>query len=234
MLRRLICVLLETRMPAARIARIASSAARCEPCTPRRRSWVASLPSIETLTLSMPAALACCARSAFMPRPPVVIVGDMPKRLSSRTIVKPILAQVGFAADERDLAHAELGHLPHQIQTLRRAQLVTAFVPGARAAVSTGQIALQRDLPDRVDRARLFVHRTRIGRERQLPAGARRVRRDRQLSRSRPQHLLRPLLRSHRILSRHLPNASRTRAMGRPRTGPRAADHRQKPRKPQA
>ena len=135
--------------------------------------------------------------------------GRNAKALELAYDVQPILPQVRFTADERRFAHAELGHLPHQIQTLRGAQLTTAFVPRARAAMPAGQIALEGDLPDCVNGARSFIDRTRARCERQLTTRRRCVGRDRQLSRSRAQHLLRPFLRRHRIASSHLSNISR-------------------------
>jgi hypothetical protein len=37
---------------------------------------------------------------------------------------RPVVAQVGLAADERDLLHAEIGHPPHEIERLAGRQLV--------------------------------------------------------------------------------------------------------------
>src|SRR6478609_947420 len=52
---------------------MALKAERYEPFTPRRRSCVSSLPSMEMLTLSRPASFAARARSGVMPRPPLVL-----------------------------------------------------------------------------------------------------------------------------------------------------------------
>jgi hypothetical protein len=98
--------------------------------------------------------------------------------------VEPIGAQIRFAADQRHLAHAELGHLPHEVQAFFGRQLVRPRPPGAGTAMTTREIAGERDLPDRIDRPRLLVLRARLG-ERQAPLAYRRMRRERQPIRSR-------------------------------------------------
>ena len=77
-------------------------------------------PSSDTLTLARPACLAARARSASRPRPPVVMVGVMPELADLAHDLEPVFAQVGLAADQRDLADAELGHLMHEVQALGR------------------------------------------------------------------------------------------------------------------
>ena len=82
------------------------------------------------------------ARSAVRPRPPVVIEHCMPASRMARTIVQPVVAQVGLAADDRDLQDAERGHLRDQIEALGGVELVRAGAAGARAAVPAGEVAL--------------------------------------------------------------------------------------------
>ena len=87
----------------AGVAQVAGRVQRApvEPATPRRRSCVASSPSIETLALCRPAPPRPRARSASSPRPPVVIVHCMPAARMARDDLQPVVAQVGLAADER-------------------------------------------------------------------------------------------------------------------------------------
>jgi hypothetical protein len=57
--------------------------------------------------------------------------------------------------------------LTNEIEALRRGELVWPGVTGARATVAARQIALERHLPNRVDRPRLLVARTHA-----VPEGA--------------------------------------------------------------
>ncbi len=84
-LRRLICVLDATGIPAARRARIPRIAASKLPSRARRRSWVAWRPSIETLALWIPAAFASRAIASVMPRAPVVVEHCIPWARMART-----------------------------------------------------------------------------------------------------------------------------------------------------
>ncbi len=88
--------------------------------------------------------------------------------------LQPIRPQVRFAADQAHLQHAQLGQLPHQVQAFGGAQLVGARPAGPRPAVPAGQVALQRHLPDGVDRAHRAIHVARLIRQRQVPPPLRR------------------------------------------------------------
>ena len=116
--------------------------------------------------------------------------------------LEPIITQVSFAADERGFTHAELCHLPNQIQAFGRAQLARALVPRARPAMAASEIARQGDLPNRVNWLERPIRLARL-RQRQVPARGRCMRRNRQLPRSRLEHLLRALRRRHRIMLGH-------------------------------
>ncbi len=112
--------------------------------------------------------------------------------------LQPVVAQVRLAADDRHLEHAELGHLPHQIQALLRRQLVGPRAARARAAVPAGEVALQRDLPDGVDRTVPAIDVARLRRQRQVAQAALRPRRERQRSaRRRIDHGVTPFAFSH-------------------------------------
>ena len=63
-----------------------------------------------------PAAAMLAASAGVTPRPPVVIVGRMPRASSARDDVEKARVQVGLAADEHDLAGAERGELRHHVQ----------------------------------------------------------------------------------------------------------------------
>ncbi len=87
--------------------------------------------------------------------------------------VEPVVAQVRLAADEGNLLDAQIGHLVHEIERLGGCELVGSSTPGARAAVAAGEVARERDLPDRVDRPMAAIDLARLRREGQ-PAGSRR------------------------------------------------------------
>ncbi len=92
--------------------------------------------------------------------------------------VGPVVAKVSLAADERDLLHAEFGHLTHEVERLLGGELLGALPPRPRSAVTAGEIAAERDLPDGVDGARALVDGPGGVRERQVPARRRREGRD--------------------------------------------------------
>jgi hypothetical protein len=94
--------------------------------------------------------------------------------------IEPVVAQVRFTADERDLFDAELRHLADQVESLCSVELVWARAARARAAVATGEITSQRDLPDRVNRASLGVDGADAGREGEVAPRWEGVRRQRQ------------------------------------------------------
>ena len=52
-----------------------------------------------------------------------------------RDDLQPVLAQIGLAADQADVAGAELGHLGDEVEGFSRAQLVAAPASGARSAM---------------------------------------------------------------------------------------------------
>src|SRR5690606_20125150 len=83
-------------------------------------------------------------------------------------------AQVRLAADQADLLDAEVGHLVDEIETLLGRQLVRTIAPGARAAVPAGEVARERDLPDRVDRPVLLVLVARLEQGQPALGGGRR------------------------------------------------------------
>src|SRR5690606_3144915 len=62
--------------------------------------------------------------------------------------LRPVVAQIRFTADQRDLTNTEPRHLLDQVETLFGAELVRARVTGTRPAMATGEIAPQRDLPN--------------------------------------------------------------------------------------
>ena len=68
----------------------------------------------------------------------------------------------------RDLQHAELRHLSNQIEALGGVELVGARAPSARAAVTAGEVALERQLPDRVDRTPAPIDVARVSGQRQV------------------------------------------------------------------
>src|SRR5258706_13986079 len=92
----------------------------------------------------------------------------------------PVVAEVRLAADDGHLFDSELGHLAHEVETLRGAELVRPSMTGTRAAVPAGQIAFQRDLPHRVDGAPSPIDVARFSGEGQLAARRSRVRCDRE------------------------------------------------------
>jgi hypothetical protein len=94
----------------------------------------------------MPAAFAARAISSVIPRAPALHAGFA----NGPHDVEPVVSQVRLAADERDLAHAKLRHLPDEIERLVCRELVGPRVSGARAAVPARKVALQRDFPDRI------------------------------------------------------------------------------------
>ncbi len=88
--------------------------------------------------------------------------------------LQPVLAQVGLAADEGDLADAEFGHLAHEIESFVGAQLIGARVACTRAAVAAGEVAPERDLPDSVNGTPCAVDGTGFVVKREIaPRGAR-------------------------------------------------------------
>jgi hypothetical protein len=66
--------------------------------------------------------------------------------------LEPVVAQIGLAADQRDLFHGHRGHLVDEVQRLGGVQLVRAGLAGAGAAVQAPKVTAERDLPDGVDR----------------------------------------------------------------------------------
>ena len=79
-------VLAVTRTPSRARWSMAARAASKLPGTPRWRSWVAPMPSIETETPARPASAAAWARSGVSPRPPVVMVQAMPASRTARAM----------------------------------------------------------------------------------------------------------------------------------------------------
>ena len=69
----------------------------------------------------------------------------------------PVVAEVGLSADERHLAHADLGELIDDAEALLGGQLYSARLAGARAARTAAEVARERDLPDAVERVRRVV-----------------------------------------------------------------------------
>ena len=66
--------------------------------------------------------------------------------------VEPVAPKIGLAADQADLAGAELGELGGHRADLVDAELVAARPAGARAAMGAPQIAGEGQLPDDMDR----------------------------------------------------------------------------------
>jgi hypothetical protein len=98
------------------------------PFTPRSASCVASRPSTLTLTERMPASFTSDALGGDPAAPgghrAVHAVGA-----HGAGDVRPVVAEVGLAADEGDLLRAELGHLPHEVEGLVGGELVGARRP---------------------------------------------------------------------------------------------------------
>jgi predicted N-acyltransferase len=94
----------------------------------------------------------------------------------------PVVAKVGLAADQRHLLDPQLGHLPDQVEGLLRRQLVGPRPPRPGAAVPAGEVAAQRDLPDRVHGLPFAVDGAHRARERQVPARRPRIRGDGKLA----------------------------------------------------
>jgi hypothetical protein len=130
---------------------------------------------------------------------------DHPAATDGADDVEPIVAEIGLAADERDLLDAEVRHLVDEVETLGGGELLGALVAGARAAVPAGEIALQRDLPHGVDGTRALIDRPRLRREGQPSQRRLRVRRDRQGARTGARDLLAALFRRERIVGRTHP-----------------------------
>src|ERR1043165_2030941 len=61
--------------------------------------------------------------------------------------VEPVAAEEGLAADDRHLAHAQPGKLPHHVQALLGGQLRRPGLARPRSAVDALEVAGQRDLP---------------------------------------------------------------------------------------
>src|SRR3954447_25164239 len=66
--------------------------------------------------------------------------------------LKPVLAQIGFAADQADVARAKLGNLLDQVERLGGGELVPAAAARARPAMLAREVAGKRDLPDHAHR----------------------------------------------------------------------------------
>jgi hypothetical protein len=80
---------------------------------------------------------------------------------------EPVFAQVRLAADDRDLLHAEIGHLRDEVERFGRRELVFPRTSGARAAVVAREIAAKRHFPDGVVRTPGTIDGSRFVRERQ-------------------------------------------------------------------
>ena len=98
--------------------------------------------------------------------------------------IEPVVAQVRFTPDEGDLFDAELGHLADEIEGFCRVELVGPGAAGAGAAVATGEITAERDLPDGVNGANCGVDRADFRRERETSPGGEGVRRQREQPRA--------------------------------------------------
>src|SRR5690606_35560646 len=80
-----------------------------------------------------------------------------------------VRAQVRFTSDQRHLLHVELGELPHEIETLARAELVRSRSPRARAAVAAGKITGEGDLPHAIDGSHFVRARNLLGKRQMTP-----------------------------------------------------------------
>jgi hypothetical protein len=96
--------------------------------------------------------------------------------------VEPILAEVSFAADERDLLRPEIGELVDEVERQRRRELIRTLPPRARTAVTAGEVASEGELPDGVDGAMLPVDAACVLRERKVASPRRREGRERKAS----------------------------------------------------
>ena len=111
----------------------------------------------------------------------MVIVADIPCARIARDL-GPVVAQIGFASDQGHLSHAQLSQLPYEIEALLGGELVGASVSCTRTAVPAGEVALEGDLPNRVNGPPRSVALARLAREWKVTATGRRARRNRQLA----------------------------------------------------
>ena len=100
-----------------------------------------------------PASIAARMRSSVSARAPLWMPQWIPASAIALTMIEPVLAHVGLAADQRDLPRAEFGELTHDVEAFGGGQLIRALVSGARAAMGAAQVAGERQFPHDMDRA---------------------------------------------------------------------------------
>src|SRR5689334_9109633 len=76
-------------------------------------------------------------------------------RFDFANYLKPIVAKICFATDQRYLSRAEFCKLTNQVECLCRRQLVTSHTSRPRSAMMTFQIAGKSYFPDNVNRSEI-------------------------------------------------------------------------------